>query len=54
MRSLKVKGKVIPKEQDRLVKVITNKGGFDWVKKKMLDYWAKKGYIVCLAEEKVN
>lgn len=39
-------------EKDKLVKVVTNKGYYDWVKQKMLNYYARKGYVVCLAVEK--
>ena len=55
MRGLNIKEKntsVFLQKNDKLVKVVTSKGCYDWVKQKMLDYYVKKGYIVCLAEEK--
>ena len=54
MPESKTKEKQIQKtlqETDKLVRVLTNKGGYDLVKQKMLNYWTKKGYVICLADE---
>ena len=34
-----------------MVRVITNTGGYDYINKKYLKFWIKKGYVIALAPE---